>query len=231
MKNVRLKYNNMQEGYGNAYEGNHGENDHIFVFRPNETGLGDGKGNLEQATLNSTRTVLGKAIDKNNDAFDNKTIYYSDGSNSGIVVEVTSQTNESVTFNVTFPNLQGEGTKEKPYLIYDVDTFFYLMKMETKNQYYQFMNDLDFANIQEYPKIEFRGNLNGNNKTLKNISAVGTGVFNTVGDFTVPSIIENINIENIKIKPGKGEALGGFANAVELFIIVRLRLQFLLKKM
>lgn len=212
---IVYRVNEARKGYGNAYEGNHGENDHIFVFRPNETGLGDGKGNLEQATLNSTRTVLGKAIDKNNDAFDNKTIYYSDGSNSGIVVEVTSQTNESVTFNVTFPNLQGEGTKEKPYLIYDVDTFFYLMKMETKNQYYQFMNDLDFANIQEYPKIEFRGNLNGNNKTLKNISAIGTGVFNTVGDFTVPSIIENINIENIKIKPGKGEALGGFANAVE----------------
>ena len=213
---IVYRVNEARKGYGNAYEGEHGKNDHIFIFRPNETALGDGKGNLREATLNDTRKILGKEIQKDNNTFDNETIYYSDGSNSGIVVEVISQTSEAVTFNVTFPSLQGDGTKGDPYLIYDIDTFFYLMKRETKNQYYKFMKDLDFANIQNYPQIDFKGNLDGNNKTLKNISAVGTGVFNTIGDaYSTPSIIENLNIENINIKPGKGEALGGFANTIE----------------
>ena len=109
----------------NKFDGNNGENDHIFVFRPNETALGEGKGELRKATLNRTRTVLGKDINKSNDGFDNETIYYSNGGNSGIVINVVSQTDNSVTFNITFPEIKGEGTKISPYLIYDVNTFLY----------------------------------------------------------------------------------------------------------
>ncbi len=196
------------------FDGSNGEDDHIFVFRPNETALGDGKGELSKATLNSTRTVLGKDIDKNNSEFDNKTIYYSNGANSGIVINVVSQTDNSITFNVTFPQTDGDGTKSNPYLIYDVNTFLYLMKIETKNKYYKLMNDLDFVNVDNYPKIDFNGNIDGNHKTLKNISATGTGVFNSIGDSALNCIIENLNIENINVNPETGNYLGGFAGTV-----------------
>lgn len=212
---IVYRVNDKNKYYGNTSSSSQGENDHIFIFRPNETTLGAGQGDLKQATLNENRKVLGKEIGKSNDVFDNKTIYYSDGSNSGIVIEVTAQTDKTVTFNITFPKVQGEGSKEKPYLIYDVDTFLYLVKTGTKNKYYQLMNDLDFSSIDSYPKIDFKGNLNGNNKTLKNISAVGTGLFNSVGDYDLTSVIENLNIENINVSPETGNYLGGFANTVE----------------
>ena len=94
-----------------------GKNDHIFVFRPNETILGEGKGDLSKATLNTSRPIMGKMSGLNSQSFDNKTIYYSDGSNSGIVIEVTSETSDSVSFNVTFPEVQGDGTINNPYII------------------------------------------------------------------------------------------------------------------
>lgn len=193
-----------------------GKNDHIFIFRPNETALGKGEGDLTKATLNAKRPILGKEVKVDSDTFDNETIYYSNGSNSGIVIEVVSETTDkSVTFNVTFPSFQGKGTKDEPYLIYDVDTFLYFMKTETKNKYYKIMTDLDFGRIVNYPAISFEGNLNGNNKTIKNISAVGTGVFNNVGNFNVHTVIENLNVQNINITTNGINHFGGFASNVE----------------
>lgn len=192
---------------------NNGANDHIFIFRPNETTLGKGEGDLTKATLNTKRPILGKSVEIGNNDFDNKTIYYSNGSNSGIVIEVTSQTDKSVTFNVNFPTFQGEGSEDSPYLIYDVDTFLYFMARETgtENKYYKLMNDLDFAGIKNYPKINFKGNLNGNNKTIKNISAVGTGIFDSIGNFNSHTVIENLNAQNIHITPKGEKHLGGLA--------------------
>lgn len=192
-----------------------GKNDHIFIFRPNETALGNGEGDLTKATLNAKRPILGKEVKVDSDTFDNETIYYSNGSNSGIVIEVVSETDKSVTFNVTFPSFQGKGTKDAPYLIYDVDTFLYFMRTETKNKYYKLMNDLDFGRVVNYPTISFEGNLNGNNKTIKNISAVGTGVFNNVGNFNVHTVIENLNVQNINITTNGINHFGGFASNVE----------------
>ena len=205
--------------------GENGENDHIFVFRPNESALGKGEGDLTKATLNTTRTVLGKEIGKSNDIFDNETIYYSNGSNSGIVVNVISQTDKSVTFNVTFPKIQGEGTQNNPYLIYDVNTFLYLMKTETKSKYYKLMNDLDFSNVSDYPKIDFNGNLDGNNKTLKNISAAGNGVFNNVGNYDSRTVIQNLNVENINVSPDTGNYLGGFASTADNITLKNIHLK------
>lgn len=195
--------------------GVNGKNDHVFVFRPNETILGEGKGDLSKATLNGSRPTLGKDIGTMNESFDNDTIYYSDGSNSGIAIKVTSETLDSVTFNITFPEIQGSGTESNPYLIYNVDSFLYLMQLDSTNKYYKIMNDLDFINISNYPKINFKGHLDGNNKTLKNITTAGTGVFSYIGYYNANSTIENLNVENINISPGNGDYLGGFASCIE----------------
>ncbi len=209
---IIYRVNERNKFSGNKDGGDHGENDHIFIFRPNETGLGDGKGNLSQATLNMNRPYLGKNIKESNNGFDNQSIYFSDGSNSGIIIEVTAQTNESVTFNVIFPEVKGTGTQNDPYLIYDTDTFLYLMQQETKDKYYKLENNLDFSNVKVYPSLNFQGNLEGNNKTLSNIIATGTGVFNTIGDYGIYAVVQNLNIENIKINPGNGDYLGGFVS-------------------
>lgn len=193
---------------------NNGENDHIFIFRPGETSLGKGGGDLTKATLNTNRPILGKEIKMDNDTFDNETLYYSNGRNSGIIINIVSETDKSVTFNVTFPNFQGTGTKDNPYLIYDVDTFLYFMRTGTKNKYYKLMNDLDFGKIDNYPVITFEGNLNGNNKTIKNISATGTGIFSSVGDFKSHTVIENLNVQNINITTNGLNHFGGFASSV-----------------
>lgn len=209
----RVNENNKYQGSAGGVEG---KGDHIFIFRPNEISLGDGNGELSKATLNKARPKLGK--DRNNDkTFDNETIYYSDGSNSGIVIEVTGETTNSVTFNVTFPTLDGSGTEIDPYLIYDIDTYIYLLSLDTKNKYYKLMNDLDFKNITNYPKINFDGNFDGNNKTLKNITAEDSGVFNSINFFNYDkrTTIQNLNIENITVTSTKGNYLGALASSSE----------------
>lgn len=205
--NEKNKYSGNKEG------GEHGELDHIFIFRPNETGLGDGNGNLSQATLNLNRPKLGKNIDVNNPDFDNGTIYYSNGGNSGIIIEVVGETNETITFNVTFPSVGGDGSEASPYLINDVNTFLYLMQMDTKGKYYQLTNDLDFKDVSTYPSIDFKGNLEGNHHTLSNITSKNSGVFYNVGEYDIRAIVQNINIENIK-SIGTGDSIGGFASVI-----------------
>ncbi len=197
------------------YHGNNGNNHHIYVFRPNETNLGEGKGNLSEATLNMKRPTLGKTLDLNNHDFDNQTIHFADGSNSGIQIQVTNETTESITFDITFPEFIGEGTKDNPYLISDPETFLHLMTLSTKNKYYKLTENLDFRNILDYPIINFEGNLDGNYKTLSNIKTNGSGVFNNIGIYNIHTKIENLTVENMIAYSNKGNYLGGFANVAE----------------
>ncbi len=204
--NEKNKYSGNKEG------GDHGELDHIFVFRPNEPSLGAGKGDLTLATLNMKRPTLGLEIDSTSE-FDNRTIYYANGANSGITIQVTSETSDSITFDVTFPSLEGTGTEEDPYLISTPEMFLHALSNDTTGKYFRLIADLDFQNIANYPAIEFRGNLDGNGKTLKNITSQ-TGVFAELGGHFTPSIVENILVENLIVSSPKGSYLGGFASIV-----------------
>lgn len=188
----------------------------VYIFRPEENVLGEGKGDLTKATLNMDRKVFGSAIDGTT-TFDNSTIHYSDGSNSGVIITVKSETENSVTFDVTFPDIIGSGTEENPYLINSVDDFLYFMEsaLVTSNHHFKLMSDLDFSNVQNYPKVNFSGILDGNNKVLKNITAKGVGLFDSVGYNKEQTIVKNIILENINITPGSGGYLGGFANSVD----------------
>lgn len=189
----------------------------IYIFRPNETQLGECKGDLTQATLHMGRNVLGKTI-SNDKTFDNETIHYSDGSNSGIIINVTGETDTSVTFDVEFPNVIGDGTKTNPYLINSVDDYLYYMSSSyAKGSYYfKLMNDLDFSGVIDYPSINFVGNFDGNGKHLRNITSSGCGVFNFLGEMNKTTVVENLIIDSINVSPTKnGLYLGGFANVAE----------------
>lgn len=196
------------------FQGNNGTGDHIYIFRPNETGLNAGEGDLSLATLNKKRPTFGKELDLKNNQFDKDSIFFSDGVNSGIIIEVTKETIDSITVNVTYPKTEGEGTKDNPYLIRDTENYLYLMGISTTDKYYKLMNDLDFTGIN-YPSIIFEGNLDGNNKVLKNIISKKTGVFQTVGNYQTKTTIKNLTIENINATSNTGFTLGGFANNAE----------------
>ncbi len=219
----RVNENNKYNGNGDG--SNQGKNDHIYIFRPGETGLGQGLGSLTTAPLNMKRKTFGKEIDLNNSSFDAETIFYSDGANSGITINVTSETADSVTFDVNFTEFEGNGTKESPYLIKDVNTFLYLMRISTKGKYYKLATDLDFSMVNDYPVIDFEGNLEGNHKTLSNIKTHGTGVFNYIGTFDYSTKIENLNIENITVYGNKKDYLGGLANVSENVTLNNVRLK------
>lgn len=196
--------------------------DHVFIFRPDEPALGAGQGNLAQAPFNSSRPTLGKELSDSND-FDNQTIYYSDGSNSGLVITVTAQTNNSITFDVTFPQITGDGTASRPYQITNTTDFLYLMNGDTKGKYYQLTNDLDFNNL-EYSKINFYGHLDGQNHTISNISTSGHGVFSFLGDYNSPTSITNLQIKNLVVKPTNGNTLGGLASFAENVTVTNVHL-------
>lgn len=208
---IVYRVNEKNKYMGNAQSGNGGEKDHIFVFRPGENKLGEGAGNLSEATLNMSRKTLGKTSITNG-VFDNQTIYYADGSNSRIAIEVTGETTDSITFNVTLPETVGTGTSNDPYIISDTEDFMYLMSLDTKGKYYKLGSDIDFKDIENYPSINFEGNLDGNNKTLKNITSKGAGVFSSVGVYGSKTEIKNLFVENITATPDKGDYLGGFAS-------------------
>ncbi len=198
----------------------------IYIFRPNETKLGECKGDLTQATLHMGRNVFGKSI-SNDNTFDNETIHYSDGSNSGIIINVTGETDSSVTFDVEFPNVVGDGTKTNPYLINNVDDYLYYMGSSyAKGSYYfKLMNDLDFSGVTDYPSINFVGNFDGNGKHLRNITSSGCGVFNFLGEMNKTTVVENLIIDSINVSPTKnGLYLGGFANVAEESIIKNVKI-------
>ncbi|MBQ3420183.1 MAG: Ig-like domain-containing protein, partial [Romboutsia sp.] len=80
----------------------HGDKDYIYVFRPGETGEGEGNGNLSEAFLSkeSGRTTYGS--DDFSKKISDKAITYSNGQNSGIVIENVSSAGQEITFDVKF---------------------------------------------------------------------------------------------------------------------------------
>lgn len=218
----RVNENNKYNGNGDG--SNQGKNEHIYIFRPGETGLGDSAGKLTEATLNMTRKTYGVELDLNNTNFDSKSIYFSDGTNSGITIEVTSETNNSITFNVKFPEFDGDGSANNPYLIKDTTSFLYHMSTNTKNKYYKLTSDLDFTNIT-YPVINFEGNLDGNNKTIRNITTNSSGLFDFIGNYEKQTKIENLTVENIRVYSNKGDYLGALSSIAQNVIINNVHLK------
>lgn len=86
-----------------------GDKDYIYVFRPGETEEGAGNGNIAQAFLSkeSGRTSYG-SNDFNKKISDNA-ITYSNGQNSGIVIDNVSAAGEEITFDINFTDTSNLG--------------------------------------------------------------------------------------------------------------------------
>lgn len=222
---IIYRVNDNNSGNGNANNDVTGAHDHIFVFRPEETTLGAAQGNLSLAPLNSDRPKLGKALSADT-AFNNETIYYSNGSNSGIIIEVISETQDSVTINITLPEVTGDGSQNNPYIISTVEQFLYLMQNDTTGKYYILASDLDFSG-RDYPAIDFRGHLDGRNYTLDHIQATGHGIFGSIGDMNQSASVKNLSIEKLAVTStgsSVGSSLGGLATVIENSLIQNVHL-------
>lgn len=92
---------------GNVSGTNNGSKDYLYVFRPNETGLGKGEGSLNKAILSKNdRNTFGKILNSTT-KWDNDTLFYSDGSNSGIIINIIESNDSNITLNVTVPAAEG----------------------------------------------------------------------------------------------------------------------------
>lgn len=98
------------------------------------------------------------------------------------------------------------------------------MQTNTTGKYYILTNDLDFTNIA-YPEINFTGHLDGQNHTLSNITAKGTGVFNDLGDYNHSSSVQNLQVQNLIISPTTGNTLGGLASVASNVTITNVHLK------
>jgi len=205
-------------------EKNKYNDNNVYIFRPGETNLGEGKGELSKATLNKNRPIFGKNTIEHN-TFDNETIHFSNGTNTRIKIEVVDETKDSITFHVLYPEYDGKGTKEEPYLIDSANTFIEHMKGHTKDKYYKITKDLDFSFIENYPLIEFAGNLDGNNKTISNVKTNGSGLFQSIGHFNTKTTIKNLNIENINVSSNKKDYLGGLSNTAENILLKNIHIK------
>lgn len=91
------------------YTNFNGPNDYIYIFRPGETGEGDGKGDLSKSflSLESGRTSYGVSDLSAN--ITDGAITYSSGINSGIVIKNVSSAGDTISFDIDIPDLSNVG--------------------------------------------------------------------------------------------------------------------------
>lgn len=202
--------------------------DYIFVYRKDDTGYNVGNGDLTKVPLTKAGDEIGNTLDENTSY--KSSLYYSNQSNSGIKIKVTSTTSNSITFSVTVPHVQGAGTKDDPYQIVHPSDLDLLRGTSNETyQYFELMNDLDLSQTSFSSIPSFYGSFNGNDHTIKNINMSGSGFFEDVSGsinqdtqvFT-PSIVKNLRISDIALVDNAngenhmgavaGMALGKFEN-------------------
>ena len=181
---------------GNMNGTSTGKNDYLYVFRPNETGCGKGEGNLNQAVLSKNgRSSIGKPLNTTY-SWNNDTLFYSNGTNSGITINITSSGSNSITFNVNVPIVQGDGSTAKPYLISSVDDFDLIRKNSTK--VFKLLNDIDLSGVSNFQTISnFSGTLDGNGFAIKNLTLNNQSSF--INTLSSRGVVKNLNFENISI--------------------------------
>ncbi|MEG0695290.1 MAG: dockerin type I domain-containing protein [Erysipelotrichaceae bacterium] len=173
-----------------------GLDDYMFIFRPNETNLGNGLGDLKDAViLPNVGSTYGKTLDEASSGWDKNSLYYKNGINSGIKLTITETNGDFITFDVSVPTLLGSGTEKDPYILKTASDFNTMRN--NSDRYYKLANDIDFQGLLFEPIQLFTGKFDGNNKTLKNIKInQGSGMFEFI-DFGAE--VKNFNLANIQV--------------------------------
>ena len=209
-----LLYRVNERGDWTNITGNPGQpDDYIYVFRPGDTLLNAGNGDLTKGILTKEKPDFGKTLDQTTAGWDSETLYFSDGTNSGLSIKVTAQNDESITFDVKMSEgLQGDGTVSSPYQITKPDDFNILK--QKPDAYYKLMNDIDMNSINDFQPVEsFRGHFDGNNQVIKNVTIKdGEGFFPYI---EYGAEVQNIVFENLNVTNTHGGHTGSFAGSVQ----------------
>ncbi|MCR0203504.1 Ig-like domain-containing protein [[Clostridium] innocuum] len=209
-----LLYRVNERGDWTNITGNPGQpDDYIYVFRPGDTLLNAGNGDLTKGILTKEKPEFGKTLDQTTAGWDSETLYFADGTNSGLSIKVTAQNDESITFDVNMSEgLQGDGTVSSPYQITKPDDFNILK--QKPDAYYKLMNDIDMKSINDFQPVEsFRGHFDGNNQVIKNVTIKdGEGFFPYI---EYGAEVQNIVFENLNVTNTHGGHTGSFAGSVQ----------------
>ena len=181
--------------------------DFIFAFRPDETAYNKGGGYIWYAALSPDNqkgfTSLGKPSGEENEGYDNGIIYYSDGTNSGIVIDHIVINGTSATFNVTFSEPEEiKGTEENPYEIYTVEDL-QSIGGSRSGVYYKLMNNIDCSGKTVKSIEAFAGILDGGNYTISNLTITSNQTAEFIQSVKAGSVIKNLNFKNPVLTAGK----------------------------
>lgn len=190
------------------------EKDYVYVFRPNETVIGEANSNsIKDAVISpQVGTIYGKSLDETTGGWDKDSIYFSDGRNSGIKLEITESTNDYISVRYTAPEVNGNGTATDPYLISSVAEWNNYVR---SNNYVKLTQNIDFTGETLNPQDLVNAYIDGNGMKLSNISINGSGLFESLNNSTV----KNLTIDNINVTGqagGHAGALSGTFNGGEI---------------
>ncbi len=93
----------------------------------------------------------------------------------------------------------GDGTKEKPYAIKNIEQFNLISKYDSENTYFKLVDDIDFYGCSFLPLQSFKGTLDGNSRYLKNWSC-NSDTSNTALIISNEGTLKNIKICNFSVK-------------------------------
>lgn len=112
------------------------ENDQLYIFR-DDVALGRARsasdGTLPGAVHNTVSEVigtLGPTAGDNTKRWDPSSLYFADGTNSGIVLQITDVTDDSVTFSYSFPDDE-EATPQPAENLIDYHIYYCLQEQGT----------------------------------------------------------------------------------------------------
>ena len=149
-----------------------------------------------------------------------------------ITTEVTDEDGH-ITYLTSYEILNsGYGSKNNPYIIYDVPTWdYYMTQVNDSMHYYRLVTDLDFSTVYENPStsvIDFMGNIQGNNMDISGLRIYTTSTLEGIGlfrktmsadDLSIVNAIRNIDITADSILATKTQAVGALAGIIEDFDI------------
>ncbi len=138
--------------------------------------------------------------------------------NKTYTVEITALVNKvrKTVAKGTFKTTSSGGTEDEPKLIVTVEDFLDMEKDETA--FYRLENDLDFTGVN-YKTIfataskNFKGELDGNGKTLSNITITERTTYSGIIGRN-SGLIKNLNIKNIKVDFTKSTTYSQYTSLV-----------------
>jgi len=147
--------------------------------------------------------------------------------------EVKSEITDGVEKIELKVNPVNYGTKNNPFIIYDIESWDYYFNEENNRGiltgYYRIVKDIDFSSVGDNPKtstLTFRGNIQGNNMEINgvmlysssNLSHLGLfGMLKGVEDKGIKNSVRNIVLNATSVWASSTESVGVLAGVIENF--------------